>query len=166
MATTTLAVNVNTPAPDFTLTSHLDQPIHLADYLGKKNVILFFVRTYNCYSCREHVAHLARTYPELQRYDAEVLVILNANVADAKRYADVTRAPFPVLADTTHEIYNLYGLNQIFLLSTRTGSVVVDKAGVVTYIRSQANPWGWRNETETLLNHLVKSQHPELEKAN
>jgi peroxiredoxin len=30
------------PAPDFSLKSHLDRPVHLGDYLGKKNVVLAF----------------------------------------------------------------------------------------------------------------------------
>jgi peroxiredoxin len=162
MPTATLAIDVNTPAPDFTLMTGNNTPVQLSQFVGQKNVVLFFVRTYSCYSCRQHVEHLARTYADFQRYETEVLVILNADQVAAKGYSDVTRAPFPVLADPKHEVYNAYGLNQIFMLSTRTGSVVVDKQGVVSYIRSLSNPWGWRNETDNLIAHLVKLYHPEL----
>ena len=42
-----MAKDVNTPkvgeeAPDFTLKSHQDQDVRLADYRGKKNVVLAY----------------------------------------------------------------------------------------------------------------------------
>jgi len=141
-------------APDFSLIAHNATPIRLADFQNKSHVVLFFVRTYTCYSCREHVRHLGRMYNQFKEQNAEVLVILNADMVSAQGYADVTQAPFLVLADPTHQIYELFGLGKHFLLSTRTGSVVVDKTGAITYIKSAANPWGWRHESTTLLEHL------------
>ncbi len=151
-----LAPDRNTPAPDFTLTGHNDKTYSLSDFLGKKNVILFFVRTYACMLCREHTRHLGKIYSQIQDKDTEVLVILNSDKLGAQGYADVTNAPFPVLADPDHQVYDLYGLNKLIVLSTRTGSVIVDKAGNLSYLRNSVFPWGWSTENENLLAHLDK----------
>lgn len=154
MTTAQIEPLLNSPAPDFELTAHTGETVRLSDYHGKQSVILFFVRTYNCYACRQHVEHLVRKYTHVQDQNAAVLVILNSDLVAAQGYADVTRAPFPVLADPHHHVYDLYGLNQVFLLSTRTGSVVVNPQGRIAYMKSMTNPWGWRNETDMLLEQL------------
>jgi peroxiredoxin Q/BCP len=153
MSTSKLHIQVNAPAPDFQLQAHTGQTIKLSDYQGQK-VVLFFVRTYNCYTCRQHVEHLGRVYQDFQGQGAQILVLLHADMVSAQGYAEVTRAPFPILADPKHEVYEAFGLDRVFMFSTRTGSVVIDEAGKVSYIRTMTNPWGWRNEIENLLGHL------------
>jgi peroxiredoxin len=37
-------VHLNTPAPDFTLNNLKDEPVHLADFRGRKNLVLVFNR--------------------------------------------------------------------------------------------------------------------------
>ena len=39
-------VELNTPAPDFTLNNYQGQPVHLSDFQGKSNVVLVFNRTF------------------------------------------------------------------------------------------------------------------------
>jgi peroxiredoxin len=40
-------VTLNTPAPDFTLNDFQDNPVKLADFFGKKNVVLVFNRGFS-----------------------------------------------------------------------------------------------------------------------
>lgn len=37
-----MALKLGQTAPNFVLDSHLEKPVHLSDYLGKKNVVLAF----------------------------------------------------------------------------------------------------------------------------
>ena len=37
-----MALKIGQIAPDFTLESHLEKPVSLSDYQGKKNVVLAF----------------------------------------------------------------------------------------------------------------------------
>lgn len=153
MSTSKLHIQVNAPAPDFALQAHTGELVKLSDFQGQK-VVLFFVRTYNCYTCRQHVEHLGRNYADFTKQGAKILIILHADMVSAQGYAEVTRAPFPVLADPKHEVYEAFGLDRVFMFSTRTGSIIIDEAGTVSYIRTMTNPWGWRNEMENLLQHL------------
>jgi peroxiredoxin Q/BCP len=158
-------LEVNQLAPNFTLPAHDGRTISLADYHGQKNVVLFFVRAYSCYSCREHVSYLGRMYREFQKLNAEVLVIIHADPDIALGYADVTRAPFPVLADVDHAIYEQYGLSKVLVFSTRTASVIVDQDGNIRYIKTLTNPWAWRSETERLLDSLRQHNPAERQTA-
>jgi peroxiredoxin Q/BCP len=146
-------MNINDKAPNFTLTSHEDKTVSLSGY--DKNVILFFVRTTNCYECRQHVEHLARLYPQIQEKNAEVLVIVHADEATVKQYAASVRAPFPVLADPTHQVYEEYGLNRVWLFSTRSGSLIVDKDGTVRYAKNSIVPFQWVKESDEVMAALT-----------
>jgi|GEM_PF-404165 len=148
------ALDINNQAPDFSLESHTGDTITLNQFMGNNHVILFFVRTTYCYACRQHVEQLARMYSEFQAKGAEVLVLVHATANEVKQYAKSVSAPFPVLADPDHTVYDAYGLDKVFLLATRTGSVMVKKDGTIQYIKSATNPWGWREESVTLLKQL------------
>lgn len=145
---------IGSSAPDFSLMAHTGKPITLSYYRGRRHVALFFVRTYTCIQCRQHVRQLAASYAEFQRHETEILVIMNADEIGVKGYADVTGAPFPILIDEDHSVYEAYGLSKHFLFATRTASVVVDKAGQLRYFKSAANPWGWRVESDELLDQV------------
>src|SRR5688572_928493 len=110
-------VEVGQAAPDFTLISNTGAQVTLSGLRGKK-VVLFFVRTPTCWQCREHVDQLVRQYEQFRAKNTEILVILHADVITAKKYADDLRAPFPILADPGHQIYEKYGLNKILLINT------------------------------------------------
>ena len=145
-------------APDFTLISQHGQEISLSNYQGKNNVILFFVRAPSCWQCRQHVEQLAQMYPQLQAMDSEILALINTDHKQAQDYAAALKAPFPILADSDYAIYERYGLNKVFLLNTRTASVVIDKSGQITYLKSATNPFTWLKEAQEILEQIKKLQ--------
>ncbi len=105
--------------------------------------------------CRSHAAQLGRLYNEFKAENYEILVILGEPVEMAKRYAESLRLPFPVLADPERKIYHQYGLEKSFFLQ-RTASILIDRSGMIQYIRSVTNPIPWLQETQEVLN-LIKS---------
>lgn len=143
-------------APDFTLISQHGQEVSLSSYQGKKNAILFFIRAASCWQCRQHVEQLARMYSQLQAMDSEVLALIYADHKQAQDYAAALQVPFPILADPDYAIYERYGLNKVFLLNTRTASVVIDKKGQITYLKSATNPFTWLKEAQEILEQIKK----------
>lgn len=141
-------------APDFALEAHSGETVSLSEYRGSRRVVLFFVRAYTCYTCRQHVQGLGRIADQLKAAGTDILVILHADIEQARSYAQINNAPFPILADPSHSVYNLYGLDKILVLATRTASLVIEPNGAVSYTKSANNPWGWRNEVDNLLAHL------------
>ena len=49
-------------------------------------------------------------------------------------------SPFPVLADPTRGTYRLYGFTKSLWVIQKSGSVLVDRDGVVQYVHRSTNP--------------------------
>ena len=101
--------------------------------------------------CRYHVGQLGRLYPQLQSAGSDVLVILGSGVDQAKQYAESLHVPFPVLADPEREVYRLYGLDKALAIIQRTASLIIDRQGIVRYIKRAANPMTWLQESAELI---------------
>lgn len=101
--------------------------------------------------CRAHVAQLGRMYQDFQAAGAEVLVILGDTPERARRYAETLKAPFPVLADLDRSIYHRFNLEKSLIVIQRTASVVVDREGVIRYLKRTTNPMTWLQESRELL---------------
>jgi peroxiredoxin len=104
--------------------------------------------------CRYHVGQLGRLYPQFQSAGTEILVILGANAEQAKSYAESLHAPFPVLADPDRSVYKLFGLEKALLVIQRTASVIVDRQGIVRYIKRVTNPMTWLQESGELVDFV------------
>jgi peroxiredoxin len=101
--------------------------------------------------CRYHVGQLGRLYPQFQSAGTEIVVILGADTEKAKVYADSLHTPFPVLADPDRGVYAKFGLDKAMGIIQRTASVVVDRRGIVRYIKRVTNPMTWLQESKELV---------------
>jgi peroxiredoxin len=101
--------------------------------------------------CRHHVGQLVQLYPQLQKSGAEVLVILGDHPQRARRYAKILKTSFPVLADPERHSYELFGLGKAYLIIQRSASVVIDRRGVVSYIKRATNPLVWLGDNRELV---------------
>jgi len=150
MTLDSIEAKIGSLAPDFRLPATNGQDIALSDFHGKTNVVLFFIRETTCFQCRIHVNQLGRMYQQFRDAGAEILAILGENVEAARKYADGINLPFPILSDPDRAIYSLYELEKYFLLFQRTASIVVDKAGVVRYLKRTTIPNVWLQESREL----------------
>ena len=110
--------------------------------------------------CRSHSAQLGRLYKEFQAADCEILLILGDSLEKANRYVDILHLPFPVLVDPERRIYHQYGLEKAMVFIQRTASIVLDRNGVIRYIKTATNPLVWLQENQELL-RFVKSMPKE-----
>ena len=101
--------------------------------------------------CRYHAAQLGRTNEEYVKARAQILVILGEDLEKAKSYAEIVKAPFPILADPDRAVYEQFALTKNFVGLQRTASIVVDPKGVITYIKRAFNPMTWLQENQELL---------------
>lgn len=147
----TIEAKIGSRAPDFTLPTHDGRSVTLSSFRGKSNVILFFVREYTCMQCRSHVTQLGRLYDHFREVGSDVVVIIGSNVEKAADYARITNAPFPILVDEKREVYAAYELEKYFSLFQRTASIVIDKQGIVRYLKRTTVPNVWLQESRELL---------------
>jgi peroxiredoxin len=97
-------------APEFRLPSAQGAEVSLAEYRGRKNVIVWFTKGMGCVFCRQHMSQLARSAGELATRSTEVLQVVPSTVARARSYAAKYRLPFPYLCDTEEVVRRAWRL--------------------------------------------------------
>lgn len=150
-----LDAKIGSLAPDFTLLSTHGKEISLRDFRGKSNVVVFFIRETSCWQCKTHVMQLGRMYEQFREAGTEIIVILGEKIDTAHEYAEGINLPFPILADPDRAVYSLYELEKYFLLFQRTASLVVDKSGLVRYLKRTTVPNVWLQESRELYGFIL-----------
>jgi|HubBroStandDraft_6_1064221.scaffolds.fasta_scaffold333186_2 peroxiredoxin len=116
-------------APDFSLTSLDGHTVSLADYRGKKKLVLTFWASW-CGPCRLEIPALQSFY-ERHRKDSSGFEILAISIdeerAPAEAFATEMKSPFPMLLDLTGKTATAYHIESIPAL------YVVDESGKIIY---------------------------------
>ena len=115
-------------APNFTLVSLDGDTITLADYHGKKPVILDFFATW-CPNCRRDMPKLSRWYEQYEDRVEVIGVNLQERDTTVKRYIESAGISFPIVLDPKAEVARSYGLQftNYHVLITKEGVI----AGIV-----------------------------------
>lgn len=135
MSVDVAAIEVGQMAPDFTLTNQYGQPVSLADFRGKKNVLVMFYPFAFTGICTGELCTIRDRAPEFENDDTAVLSISCDSVASLKVFSAQEGFTHTLLSDfwPHGEVSRAYG---VFLedkgFSTR-GSFVLDKEGVVRW---------------------------------
>jgi len=123
-------------APDFSLESLDGQKVSLADFRGKKMVVVSFWASW-CGPCRMEMPALRDYYKKNQEHwdDFEVVAIdTNDERSDAATFSLSERLPFPVVLDPRGTISDLYGVQAI------PAMFIVGKDGIVKYAQIGFDP--------------------------
>jgi peroxiredoxin len=116
-------------APNFSLPAVGGRTISLADYRGKKKIVVSFWASW-CAPCRLEMPALKEFY-EQHRKDSErfefLAVSMDRDRAAAEAYAASSRMPFPVLLDLDNTTADAFGVTAIPAL------FVIDERGKITY---------------------------------
>jgi peroxiredoxin len=120
---------VQQTAPDFSLTSVDGRTVSLADYRGKKKLVLSFWASW-CGPCRLEIPALQSFY-ERHRQDSNQFEILAISIdeerAPAEAFATEMKPPFPMLLDLTGKTATAYHVESIPAI------YVVDESGKIIY---------------------------------
>jgi peroxiredoxin len=94
---------------------------------------------------------LGRLHQQFQAADTQILVILGDSPERAARYGKAVGVPFPILSDSSREVYHRYGLEKAYLVMQRTAAAVIDRHGIIRYLQRVTNPMAWLRENQELL---------------
>lgn len=128
-------------APDLDLVDATGAPVRLHDHLDRSHVLLYFMRATTCPVCVRHVRDLARHADEYTALGARILVVVPEGLPTARAWAATQRLPFPVVTGahgSPHEAVGL--LRTVFGAVQQSGTVLVDRAGLVQYTKAATIP--------------------------
>lgn len=125
----TASIMVNKPAPNFSLDSLEGHKVALAEFRGKKQLVISYWASW-CGPCRVELPELKRFYEKYHKEDSdfEVLAVsIDDDREAAELYATKAKLPFPVLLDLNHNAADAYSVEAIPTM------FVVGKDGTVKY---------------------------------
>jgi len=152
-----LTVKVGDKAPDFTLPSQMGDDLTLSEFLGKKNIVLYFYPKDETLGCTREACTFRDSYEELTNLGAEVLGVSGQSVASHKSFASHYGLPFILLSDVGNKVRELYGVPSSMGLIPGRVTYIIDKKGVVRHIfNSQTQTERHVEEAKNTLKELEK----------
>jgi peroxiredoxin len=135
--------------PDLHLEDTDGHSLSIADYKGKKNVLVYFMRALSCAQCNAHVQSFIKNQAEFDEAGVEIIVAVPEDLKDAAVWKAKKNIPYTVVAGaagTPHESVGL--LRKVFGTLQQSGSVLFDSNGVVTYTQVSTIPTTSYNKAE------------------
>jgi peroxiredoxin len=123
--------------------------VDLGTYRGKDNVFIYFMRALSCAQCNAAVQNMAKNSADFDAANVKVLVAVPEDPKDAAAWKARKNIPFPVVvgqAGTAHAEVGL--LRKVFGAIQQSGSILLDKDGVVRYTHVSTNPGASYNRND------------------
>ena len=138
-------LELNTPAPDFTLPDADGKMVSLSDFTGKK-VVLYFYPKDNTHGCTRQACAFAENFAEFKNRNIAVIGISKDSVASHRKFADKYNLPFILLADPELSAIQAYGVWQekklygkVSMGVVRT-TFIIDEKGMIEKIMPKVKP--------------------------
>lgn len=138
-------VSEDTPAPDFTLTSHSGDAITLSRLRGQP-VVLFFYPKDDTPGCTAQACGIRDVWGQLQRAGAVVLGVSPDSPQKHARFREKHGLQFTLLSDEKHEVAETYGtwvekrLYGKTYMGIERSTFVIDADGNVATIMRKVKP--------------------------
>lgn len=129
-----LILKVGDKAPDFTLPSQMGDNVTLSEFLGKKNVVLYFYPKDETIGCTKEACTFRDNYEELTKLGAEVLGVSGQSVESHKSFASHYGLPFILLSDEANKVRELYGVPSTMGIIPGRVTYIIDRKGIVRHI--------------------------------
>ncbi len=146
-------------APAFNLPSSEGKSIKLADFKGKKNIVLYFYPKDNTPGCTQEACDFRDAYSRLKK-KAVILGVSPDPLKAHEKFIEKFELPFTLLSDEGKEMLKNYGvwqkkkfMGREFMGVIRT-TVIVDKQGKIYQIFSNVKVKGHLEEVEAALSEL------------
>lgn len=148
--TTHAVIQAGAVAPEFTLKDQHNQDMRLADYRGKKHVLLLFYPLDWSPVCTPENQCFTRDLTDFSKYNVEVCAISVDSVWSHKAFALQHGLKHRLLADMQREVCKAYGLYMPEANIARRATVIVDKQGTVAWVKVQEDIKQARDDVEIL----------------
>ncbi len=102
-------LEVGTKAPDFTLMSDEEKEVSLSDFLGEKDVVLYFYPKDNTSGCTKEACSFRDNLPQIQAKNAVVIGVSPDSVKSHQNFKAKHNLNFILLSDPEHKVAEAYG---------------------------------------------------------
>lgn len=125
-------LNLNEPAPDFTLKDGDAREWRLADQRGKVVVLLFYPGD-ETPVCTRQMCSVRDRWSDYQATGAEVVGISSDSVESHRKFAEHHELPLRLLSDVDGNVSRLYGARSLIPGKVARSVFVIDANGILRY---------------------------------
>jgi peroxiredoxin Q/BCP len=134
-------LNVGEKAPDFELPDRNGNPVRLADFRGKKAVVLYFYPKDDTPGCTKESCAFRDSYEEFRDVGAEVIGVSSDSEESHRKFTEKYKLPFILLSDQGGKLRKAYKVPASLGVLPGRVTFVIDKNGVVRHVfNSQLKP--------------------------
>jgi len=137
-----MSISIGDTCPSFSLQNQHGKIINIQDYIGSKNLVIFFYPKDNTPGCTKEACSFRDAMQDLNNLDCEVFGVSADSVTSHKKFADQFRLTFNLLSDIGNEVRKSFKVpaNLFGLVPGRVTYVINKDGKVVHIINSQTNP--------------------------
>jgi peroxiredoxin Q/BCP len=125
-------MNINEPAPDFSLPDGNGQQWRLSDHRGKVVVLLFYPGD-ETPVCTKQLCSVRDRWEDYMATGAEVVGISSDSVESHQKFSDHHDLPLRLLSDSDRSVATLYGARSLIPGRVARSVFVIDANGVLRY---------------------------------
>ncbi|MBB2941851.1 peroxiredoxin (alkyl hydroperoxide reductase subunit C) [Actinoplanes lutulentus] len=130
-----MPIEVGQPAPDFTLKDQNNQEVRLADFRGRKAVLLIFYPLAFSRRCHGELTEIQENLAAYANGDVQVLTVSVDSIYSHKVWAEQEGFGFPLLADfwPHGEVAEAFGVFDDARGFANRGTFLIDDTGLVRF---------------------------------
>lgn len=129
-----MSIAVGDRAPDFQLRDQNGRTVSLADFRGKKAVVLYFYPKDETPGCTKEACSFRDSYEDFVKAGAEVIGVSGDSVGKHQAFAEHHRLPFTLLADEGNALRKAYGVPSTLWILPGRVTYVIDRQGIVQHV--------------------------------
>lgn len=129
-------IQVGDRAPEFSATTADGKTVRLADYLGKRAVVLFFYPKDGTPVCTQEACAFRDSYEQFVEAGAEVLGVSADSDESHREFSQQHRLSFPLISDADGKLRALFGVPKTLGLFPGRVTYVIDPEGIVRLVFS------------------------------
>lgn len=147
-------------APLFTSLNQNNQPISLSDYLGKKNLVLYFYPKDDTPGCTIEANQFTEFAEEFAKLDTVIIGVSKDTCASHSEFINKYQLKLELLADTSGEICESYGVwqerekNGVKSMAILRSTFIIDKQGLLVNVTYGVTPDGHAREVLEIIKTL------------
>ena len=126
-------IEIGSKIPEFTLPDQNGKEFNVKDFIGKKNLVIYFYPKDDTPGCTKEACYFRDQYEIFNEADAMIIGISSQSVESHKKFAEKYKLSFTLLSDENSIIRKMFGAFSFGIVPGRV-TYVVDKKGIVKYI--------------------------------
>jgi len=149
-------IEVGSEIPEFALENQFGETFNIGDYVGKKNLVIYFYPKDDTPGCTKEACSFRDQFAVFEDADAMIIGVSSQSVDSHLKFAEKYNLNYTLLADVNKEVRKLFGVPaDIFGLIPGRVTYIVNKEGKVVYVfNSQTKAEEHVNEALAVIKNL------------